>query len=50
MKARTGGSSTDLDADDIIGLQVIANVSGAGGIGHLGWTVAYIQGKPAVIN
>jgi hypothetical protein len=50
MKARTGASTTDLDADDVVGLQTLANLSGAGGIGHIGWTVAYLQGKPAVIN
>tara|TARA_R110000751_G_scaffold74739_1_gene150921 strand:- start:808 stop:1191 length:384 start_codon:yes stop_codon:yes gene_type:complete len=50
VKKIVGSSTTDLDADDVVGLQTVANISGSAGIGHVGWTVAYIAGKPAVIN
>ena len=50
MKNLTGLSTKDIDADDIVGLQVYLNISGAGGLGAVNATVAYIEGKPSTIN
>ena len=43
-------TAADLDADDVVGLRVIANLTTAGGVGGLQLTTAYIYGKPGVIN
>ena len=50
MRTAVGTSVTDLDADDVIGLHVVANLSGSAGIGHVGVKVAYVYGKPGSIG
>jgi hypothetical protein len=44
----TGTSATDLDADDWVNFRAIQNASGI--VGAMNVTVAYIYGKPGVIN
>lgn len=46
----TGSSTTDLDADDVVGVHLVANLTTAAGFGHMRITTAYIYGKPAAIN
>jgi hypothetical protein len=50
MRTAGGTSTTDLDADDVIGIQSVANLTTVGGIGTAGIHVAYIFGKPGAIN
>lgn len=47
---QVGTALTDLDADDWVNFRVVANLTGAGGIGAVQIAIAYIYGKPAVIN
>jgi hypothetical protein len=50
MKQAVGTSTTDLDAEDIVALQTVRNISGAGGIGVLAVNVNYVYGKPGAVN
>lgn len=50
MRTAVGTSTTDLDADDDVGVQIIANLTTAGGIGAAYVSVNYIFGKPGAIN
>ncbi len=43
---RTGTSTTDLDADDWVNLDVMANITGAAGFGELGWNAFFVHGVP----
>ena len=44
----TGTSTTDLDADDWVNFRAIQNATGL--VGSMNVTVAYVYGKPGVIN
>jgi hypothetical protein len=44
----TGTSTTDLDADDWVNFRALQNASGL--VGAVNVTVAYVYGKPGVIN
>jgi len=44
----TGTSTTDLDADDWVNFRAIQNATGL--VGTMNVTVAYVYGKPGVIN
>lgn len=46
----TGSGTTDLDADDVLGVHLVANLTTAAGFGHLHVSTAYIYGKPGTIN
>jgi hypothetical protein len=46
----TGSSTTDLDADDVLGVHLVANLTTAAGFGHMRVSTAYIYGKPSSIN
>ena len=48
--SNTGTSTTDLDADDWVSLEAVANITGAAGIGAVVAKTAFIYGKPAAIN
>ena len=48
MKA-TGTSTTDLDADDWVNLDVAANITGAGGFGVIGYTAFFVHGVPGAV-
>ena len=50
MVTVTGSSTTDLDADDVLGLHLVANLTTAAGFGHIRGTVAYVFGKPGQVN
>ncbi len=41
-----GTSTTDLDADDWVNLDVQANLTGAGGFGEIAWTAFFVHGVP----
>lgn len=44
-----GTSTTDLDADDWVNLDVSANITGAGGLGHIGWSAFFVHGVPGAV-
>lgn len=50
VRTGLGTSTTDLDADDVVSLHVVANLTGAAGIGQVGLKVAFIYGKPGAIS
>lgn len=45
----TGTSTTDLDADDWVNLDVGANVTGAGGFSEIAWTAFFVHGVPGAV-
>ena len=47
VRAATGTTATDLDADDVVSISTISGGTAASGFAA---AVAYIYGKPAVIN
>lgn len=49
MKA-TGTSTTDLDADDWINLDAAIVLTGAGGMGHIGWNAYIVHGIPGTVG
>lgn len=49
MKA-TGTSTTDLDADDWIVLDVAANITGAAGLGTIGYNAYIVHGIPGTVG
>jgi hypothetical protein len=49
-RVAAGTSTTDLDADDWVSLEAVANITGAAGIGAVVAKTAFIYGKPAAIN
>ena len=50
VRTGVGTGTVDLDADDVFGLQVVANLTTVDGFGVVGVNINYIYGKPAVIN
>lgn len=49
MKTAVGTSTTDLDADDVMGFHLLANLSTAAGIFGMHVQASYIYGKPGRI-
>lgn len=48
-RVQTGTSTTDLDKDDWVNLDVDVNITGAGGLGIIGYAAVFAYGKPGSV-